>query len=157
MSPSSFSPTYLKWVDHPPVPLLGGVPSKSDESPLKGDTPLLINQGCINPKLTLTWLWKPKQRSPTVTTLTFLGAGSDARNLHLSMGLTWKPKKLLLQGIRECTPFGALCSRSPPDWFREVSWTLAPKQRGNDLLWFSKGAPTQALHVCCCLPFFLRR
>ena len=32
----------------------GGVPSKSDESPLKGDTPLLINQGFINPGLTLT-------------------------------------------------------------------------------------------------------
>ena len=31
----------------------GGVPSKSDESPLKGDTPLLINQGFINPGLTL--------------------------------------------------------------------------------------------------------
>ena len=28
----------------------GGVPSKSDESPLKGDTPLLINQGFINPR-----------------------------------------------------------------------------------------------------------
>ena len=29
--------------------------SKSDESPLKGDTPLLINQGFINPGLTLNW------------------------------------------------------------------------------------------------------
>ena len=32
---------------------LGGVPSKSDESPLKGDTPLLINQGLFNPGLTI--------------------------------------------------------------------------------------------------------
>ena len=32
----------------------GDVPFKSDESPLKGDTPLLINQGFINPGLTLS-------------------------------------------------------------------------------------------------------
>ena len=31
----------------------GGVPSKSDESLLKGYTPLLMNQGFINPGLTL--------------------------------------------------------------------------------------------------------
>ena len=31
----------------------GGVPSKSDEFPLKGDTPVLINQGFMNPGLTL--------------------------------------------------------------------------------------------------------
>ena len=35
-----------------PSHYLGGVPSKSNESPLKGDTSLLINQGFIDPGLT---------------------------------------------------------------------------------------------------------
>ena len=79
----------------------GGVPSKSDESPLKGDTPLLINPGFTNPGFTLNGSGTGAVGFRARAGLRQLGAAGPVSEPAAAAGFAFDAKPRLFERLRE--------------------------------------------------------